>query len=161
MVAEGVFRRDLYYRLKVFEVQLPTLRQRKEDIPLLAVYFMGRMAAHLGKRMTRIAPEALTLLQRYDWPGNVRELQHVVERAVVVGAGPTLQCEDIALEKEKTEVSSSGELVSLEEMERRYLRRVLEQTGGVIAGPKGACAILRLPESTLRHRLRKLGLRRP
>ncbi|MEW6751948.1 MAG: two-component regulator propeller domain-containing protein [Candidatus Latescibacterota bacterium] len=158
MVAEGLFRQDLYFRLKVFEVRLPPLRQRREDIPLLALYFMGRMAAHLGKRMSHVSREALALLQQYDWPGNVRELQHVVERAVVVSGGPVVQAVDIVLEVGASPPVQTGQWVSMNEMERRYIQRVLEQTMGVIAGPRGACAILCLPESTLRYRIRKLGI---
>jgi DNA-binding NtrC family response regulator/ligand-binding sensor domain-containing protein len=161
MVAEDRFRQDFYFRLKVFEVQLPPLRQRQEDIPLLALYFMGRMAAHLHKQVSSFAPEALALLQGYHWPGNVRELQHVVERAVVVSAGPVVQAGDIALEVGKPTPLLTGEWVSMEEMERRYIEQVLEQTRGVIAGPRGACAILGLPESTLRYRIRKLGVKYP
>ena len=173
MVAAGSFRPDLYYRLPVFVVQLPPLRERQKDISLLAAYFMEKMAEHLGKRLTHFGAEAMALLEGYSWPGNVRELQHVVERAVVVCSGPEIRVQHIALSMGSAAASpeevaalvvrfpgSAGELVTLEEAERRYITQVLEQTGWVIAGSNGATEILGLPESTLRHRIRKLVIKR-
>ena len=160
MVEGGSFREDLYFRLQGFQVELPPLRERREDILQLANYFIERMAAHLDKEVTRLTPEALVMLQAYVWPGNVRELEHVVERAVTVCRGSVIRAEDIALEFGKTEQPPAKELVALEELERRYIREVLEHTGWVIGGRHGATAILGLPESTLRHRMKKLGIQR-
>jgi transcriptional regulator with AAA-type ATPase domain/ligand-binding sensor domain-containing protein len=159
MMKRGEFREDLYFRLQVFPVRLPPLRERQEDIPLLATYFAERMAAHLNKDIS-LAPEALAALETYPWPGNVRELEHVVQRAVVVCRGSAIGPEDIALdfgwsEPEKTEV-----LATLEENQRQHIRKVLEQTGWVIKGAGGAAVILGLPESTVRYYLKKLGIQR-
>ena len=159
MVHAGQFRGDLYFRLQVFPVRLPPLRQRRDDIPLLALYFMERMAAHLHKGVTHLAPESLSALQAYDWPGNVRELEHAVQRAVIVCRGAAIQTRDISLGSAVQD--SVEEFVTLEAYERRYISRVLEQTGWVIGGEQGAAAILGLNESTLRGRLRKLGIERP
>ena len=161
MVGEGSFREDLFFRLQVFPVRLPSLRQRREDIPLLVDYFMVSMAAHLHKTVTGVTSEALTLLKSYDWPGNVRELKHTVDRGVVVCRGETIQAEDMAVEAWKTEKKVGNGRVSLEENERNYIRQVLEETGWVIKGAQGAATLLGLHPSTLNHRIRKLGLGRP
>ena len=160
MVAEGLFREDLYFRLQVFPLRLPPLRERREDLPMLADSFMKQMAAHLNKKVTRLTPEVLTLLRAYDWPGNVRELEHVVQRAVIVCRGPTIQVEDIVLEKIAA-ANAIGEIVPLEEYERRYIRAVLEKMGWRIRGTQGAAALLHMHESTLRSRMKKLGIERP
>ena len=161
MVAEGSFRKDLYFRLQVFKVELPRLRERREDIPQLAHYFMERMAAHLGKEVDRLTPEALERLRSYAWPGNVRELEHAIQRAVIVCPGSAIRAEDIALEQSHTEKPAAPELLSLEEVERRHIRSVLEHTGWVISGAQGAAAVLGLHEATLRYRMKKLGIKRP
>ena len=161
MVEAGQFREDLYFRLRIFPVQLPPLNKRREDIPLLAVYFMQEMAAHLHKEVTQLTPEALHMLQAYDWPGNVRELEHTIQRAVIVCRGTAIQAEDIAQEPEKAEDDPLEELVPLETFERRYICRVLERTGWLIGGAHGAAAVLGLNVSTLRGRMRKLGIERP
>ena len=162
MVAQGTFRADLFFRLQGFEVQLPPLRARREDISLLALYFLTRSAAHLDKReIAQLSPEALARLQAHDWPGNVRELEHVVRRAVIVGNGPTLRVGDIALGSDTTTGPIPEEVVSLQEHERRYIQQVLERTGGVIRGPGGAAQLLNIPPSTLYGRMKKLGIERP
>ena len=158
MVHEGQFREDLYFRLAVFPVRLPPLRERVEDIPLLAVYFMERMAAHLNKDVHGLDEKAVAALQRYAWPGNVRELEHAVQRAVIVCRGSTIGTGEIALGPGSE--PPGGEVVPLEEVERRYIREVLEQAGWVVSGPRGAAALLGLNPSTLRGRMRKLGLHR-
>ena len=161
MVQAGRFREDLYFRLRVFPVWMPPLRERLEDVPLLAAYFMQRKAAHLNKQVTHLTPQALAMLQVYDWPGNVRELEHAVYRAVVVCQGPAIRPEDVLLELgKKVEDTTGKEIVPLEEYEGRYIRRVLEQTGWVIKGPRGAATLLGMPASTLRDRMKKLGIRR-
>ena len=157
-VQEGEFREDLYFRLAVFPVRLPPLRERQEDIPLLALYFMERMAAHLDKEVSRLDEGAVSALQRYGWPGNVRELEHALQRAVIVCRGSTVRAADIGLESGMG--LSSGEVVPLEEFERRYIREVLERAGWVISGAQGAAALLGVNPSTLRGRMRKLGIQR-
>ena len=158
MVAAGGFRMDLYYRLQVLPVRVPALRERRQDIHLLAFYFVARMAAHLQKTITEVAPEALNALETYDWPGNVRELEHAVKRAVVVCRGTVIRPEDIALGGEPGADDPGQRLTTLAEHERLYLSRVLDETGWVVAN---AAAILGLPPSTLRNRMRKLGIVRP
>ena len=161
MVGEGSFREDLFFRLQVFPVQIPSLRERQEDIPVLVEYFIEPMAAHLHKTITGVTSEALAMLKSYDWPGNVRELKHTVERGVVVCRGETIQAGDIAVEAWKVEKKVGNGRVSLEEIERRHISQVLEETGWVIKGPQGAAVLLGLHPATLNHRIRKLGLIRP
>ena len=161
MVTAGEFRSDLLYRLQVFTVHVPPLRERRQDIELLAYYFMGRMARHINKEVTDLTPDASSLLQAHPWPGNVRELENVIKQAVVVCRGSAIRPEDIALERRPTEEAPPGDRLTLEELERRYILEVLEDTGWVIKGKRGATAVLGLPESTLRHRMKKLGIRRP
>jgi len=160
MMSEGKFREDLYFRLQAFPTRLPPLRERREDIPQLAEYFIRRMAAHLNKQVTHLTSEALALLNAYDWPGNVRELEHAVQRAVIVCRGPAIQVRDIVLETEREDKDSSEEVVTLEEVERQHIQKVLERMGWVIRGPHGAAALLGLNEATLRFRMKKMGIRR-
>jgi len=161
MVQEGTFRADLFFRLRDFEVRLPPLRERRQDIPLLALYFLTRSAAHLNKReIAQLSPEALALLQSHNWPGNVRELEHVVRRAVIVGSGPVLDVQDIALGPDPTAGPAAGDIVTLQDHERSYIERVLERTGGVICGPNGAARLLDIPPTTLYSRMKKLGIKR-
>ena len=158
MVAEKLFREDLYYRLNTFPVTMPPLRERREDIALLATYFMERMAHHLNKRVSGLSPEAKLALVRYDWPGNVRELEHVVQRAVIVCRGQTVKAKDIALGVVKDGGTPLEEaLVTLEDYDRRYIQKVLETTGWVIRGPNGAATILGMHEATLRN-MTKCGM---
>jgi DNA-binding NtrC family response regulator/ligand-binding sensor domain-containing protein len=172
MVAAGTFREDLYFRLQVFPVHLPPLRQRREDIPLLAVYFLEPKAKHLNKPIAGLTPEAQIALQTYEWPGNVRELQHAVERAAVVCNAAEIGIEDLSMvgkthgkeqgeeQRGKQGGKSDAPLLTLSEVERQYIRSVLERVGWVIRGPQGAAAILGLPASTLRDRIKKLGIKR-
>ena len=161
MVRDGEYREDLYFRLQPFPVQLPPLRERRDDIPLLAAQFAQDMATHLGKEIAGIHPEALEALIAYDWPGNVRELEHVVKRAVVLCRGTTIQPTEFGLVAGDGTESPAGPLVPLAENERRYILEALEQTGWVIKGNRGAAAILDLPVSTLRSRMKRLGIVRP
>ena len=157
MVSEGHFREDLYYRLHAFPVQLPSLRERREDIDLLGMYFMNRMAGHLRKVVVGFTPDALDVLRSYAWPGNVRELEHAVQRAVIVCRGNAIRAGDLAL-GHGTAAPPEGEIVTLEDVERRHILTVLEQTNWVVAGNKGAAARLGLNASTLRSRMKKLGI---
>ena len=157
-VRKGRFRQDLYYRLNVFPITVPPIRQRKEDIPLLVQAFIERYARKLGKQITSIQKETMRMLQDYPWPGNVRELESVLERAVILCPGPVLQLAD------KLEISSLPLLSTvrtLEEMERSQILKILSESRWRIEGKDGAAAILGLNPSTLRARMHKLGIVRP
>jgi DNA-binding NtrC family response regulator/ligand-binding sensor domain-containing protein len=160
MVMDKTFREDLYFRLHAFPVTLPPLRDRREDISLLANYFMDRMAEHLRKGIDTITPEAITALERYHWPGNVRELQNVIQRAVIVCETSALAPPHLALGPGSVPGSLNGELITPEEYEKLFIQQLLEQSRGVIRGPEGAAALWGVPESTLRSRMKKLGISR-
>ncbi|MEW6755241.1 MAG: sigma 54-interacting transcriptional regulator [Candidatus Latescibacterota bacterium] len=161
MVAGGAFRADLFYRLEGFSVRLPALRERREDIVLLALYVMEKMAAHLGRQVTQLEPEALSLLQAYAWPGNVRELEHAVQRAVIVCREPVIRAADLAPESGTIHQDPSAGRLTPEEYERRYILSALEQADWLIKGSSGAAARLGLSATTLRRRMERLGIRRP
>ena len=157
-VRKGRFRQDLYYRLNVFPITIPPLRQRKEDIPLMVQAFIERYSRKLGKQITSIQKETMKVLQDYPWPGNVRELENIIERAVILCPGPVLQLTD------KLEISSSSlssTVRTLEETERNQILKILSETRWRIEGKDGAAAILGLHPSTLRARMHKLGIVRP
>jgi len=158
-VKSGTFRSDLYYRLSVFPVKVPALRDRKGDIPALARHFLRKYSRKLGKPLQDFSPLSLTRLTQYSWPGNVRELQNVVERAAILSRGPIAEVDDsldLRLEPETPPL-----LGTLQEVESAHIRRVLEQTHWVVEGERGAAAILDLHPNTLRYRMRKLNIRRP
>jgi formate hydrogenlyase transcriptional activator len=158
-VAEGQFRRDLYYRLHVFPITAPALRERKDDIPPLVEYFVARFAKKLGKAIPTVSDSLLATLMSYSWPGNVRELENVVERAVILAAGGGLPIDDAWLNPEPDD-ALPAEGASLETVERRHILRVLENTRWRIAGKDGAAARLGMKPSTLRSRMERLGVRR-
>jgi transcriptional regulator with GAF, ATPase, and Fis domain len=158
-VREGRFRADLYYRLNVFPICVPALRERKEDIPLLADHFMKIHAAKLSKNITRIPEREMRQLLRYDWPGNIRELQNVIERGVILSSGPDFRMPE--LETSGSAPMETGEAVTLADNEKRHLIKILEKTGWKVAGPEGAAFILGVPPSTLAFRMKKLGIKRP
>jgi transcriptional regulator with GAF, ATPase, and Fis domain len=157
MIADGTFREDLYYRLNVFPIRVPPLRERPEDIATLAWAFVDEFARALGKRIETIPKEQVLALQRYAWPGNVRELRNVIERAVITSPGPRLLIEP----PRSKVVSITREAVRLDEVEREHIRAVLERTGWRIRGSGGAAELLGLKPSTLEGRMAKLDLRRP
>jgi formate hydrogenlyase transcriptional activator len=157
-VTRGRFRTDLYYRLNVFPIQLPRLRERPEDIPILARYFAGRHAKALGKAVTDLSPESVARLQGYPWPGNVRELENIMERAVILSAGGRLDVPQKLLGAAPAGAQSKG--LSLRETEREHILKVLEQTGWQIEGPSGAARLLGLAPSTLRSKLKRLRIAR-
>jgi len=164
MVADHQFCADLYYRLNVFPVRIPPLRERAEDIPLLVSYFAQHYARRMNKPIESIPTEALTALQRHAWAGNVRELENFIERAVIVTRGSRLEIplaelttEAVANGGDKTALSSK--LISMEEMERTHIEEILRYTKGQVGGHGGAAEILDLPVSTLRSRMKKLGIR--
>ena len=154
-IRKGRFRQDLYYRLNVFPITVPPLRQRKEDIPLLVQAFIERYARKLGKQITSIPKETMKALQDYPWPGNVRELESVLERAVILCPGPVLQLAD---KLETASLPLSSAVRTLEETERSQILKVLSETRWRIEGKDGAAAILGLNPSTLRARMHKLGI---
>jgi formate hydrogenlyase transcriptional activator len=165
-VRQGRFRADLFYRLNVFPVAVPPLRERAEDIPLLVGYFAQKYSRRLKKRIETIPAEALDALSRYPWPGNIRELQNLVERAVILARGTELHIPLGELKPQagapppgEGRTEAAARLMTMEEMERDYVREVLRHTGGVVGGRGGAAEILGLPVSTLRSRMKKLGLR--
>ncbi len=195
-VAEGRFRRDLYYRLNVFPIFVPPLRERADDIPLLVNFFLQRFAKKFGKSAKHVTPETMQLLTHYSWPGNIRELQNVLERAMLLSPGETLRlapdfspapvpapapapavpgglssgqgCAPSAVatvstagKEESKPIAASGPARSLEEVERHHIESVLNQTNWMIEGERGAAKILNLNPSTLRSRMKNLGLKRP
>ena len=157
-VRKGRFRQDLYYRLNVFPITVPPLRQRKDDIPLMAQAFIARYSRKLGKQITSVQQKTIRTLQDYPWPGNVRELESVIERAVILCPGPVLQLAD------KLDISSppmSSPIRTLKETERNQIHKILSETRWRIEGKDGTAAILGLHPSTLRARMHKLGILRP
>ncbi len=155
-VQRGAFRADLFYRLNIFPIQVPPLRERHEDIPLLANFLVREFARRLGRRIHSITQKALEKLTGYEWPGNVRELANILERAVILCQGSVLQEEHLGIFPAAPPSSEAFE--TLEAAERRHILQALEKTGGVLAGPKGAAQLLGINRSTLWSRMRKLGI---
>jgi transcriptional regulator with GAF, ATPase, and Fis domain len=167
-VRDGRFRSDLFFRLNVVPLNVPPLRERVSDIPLLVTFFLSRFGTKFGRRIEGVDRETMDRLMRYPWPGNIRELQNVIERAVVLSSGPVLKLgpdlqpliADVQPPAADSATSASLPLVSLEEAERHHIEAVLAQTKGVIEGPDGAARILDLHPNTLRSRMKKLGVQR-
>jgi PAS domain S-box-containing protein len=159
-VRERRFREDLFYRLNVFPISIPPLRQRTQDIPLLAQYFTEKYARKMDKRIDSIPKSTIKTFLEYDWPGNVRELEHVIERGVIITSGPSFQLAG-QLRSSLSFDSEDEPLKDLAAMEREHILRVLQKTGWRIEGPSKAASILKLHPSTLRSRIKKLGIRRP
>jgi transcriptional regulator with GAF, ATPase, and Fis domain len=160
-VANGSFREDLFYRLNVFPIEVPPLRERKDDVLMLVEYFVRRYASRAGKTIRSIDKKTLDLLQAYDWPGNIRELQNVIERSVIL-SGETFAVDESWLptpsirrpDRTVSFVSSSGELRG----EREIIETALAACRGRVAGPSGAAAKLGVPPSTLDHRIKALHI---
>jgi transcriptional regulator with GAF, ATPase, and Fis domain len=156
-VRDGRFREDLLFRLNVFPIRLPALRERPEDIPLLAMAIVDELSASMGRQFDALSRNGLTALQRYHWPGNIRELRNVVERAMITADGPVLN-----IELPSTSVRRQGASpLSLKALEREHVLAVLQQTGWRIRGPRGAAVLLGLPPTTLENRMIRLGINRP
>jgi len=163
-VAEGILREDLYYRLNVIPIHLPPLRERADDIPLLVNHFIQKLARATGKDVRGISPEALAMLERHRWPGNIRELENAIERAIVLGAGPTLQVDSLPTELLRTSVTHDVTLeippegldleATLESIEQRLLRAALDRSGGV---QTRAAELLKMSFRQFRYKLQKLG----
>ncbi|MFY9610152.1 MAG: sigma 54-interacting transcriptional regulator [Blastocatellia bacterium] len=160
MVAEKKFRSDLYYRLSVFPIALPPLRERPEDIPLLVHFFANKFAQQMKKPIDRIPSETMASLTGYSWPGNIRELQNLIERAVILSRGPMLEVPQAELKPPKPETNQTNSS-TLEAVEREHILRILRDSNWVIGGPAGAAARLGLNRTTLNNRLRKLAIARP
>ena len=161
----GRFRPDLYYRLNVFPIGLPPLRERRADIPALVRHFAAKAARKLGRTLDGIAPQFVAQAQGYDWPGNIRELENLVERALIMSGASTLDASALLVPPAKEAAvppgTRQGAASSLEEVERAHIRQVLEATRWRIEGESGAARVLGLKPSTLRARMRKLGIRKP
>jgi len=157
-VRRGRFREDLWYRLSIFPITVPPLRERIDDIALLVDFFVDKISKRLGKSIESIPVSLMNTLQDYNWPGNIRELENVLERAVINSSGPKLHLVD-ELKKQHKDLTTAKK--TLNEVERDYIVRVLEQTHWKVSGQNGAAEILGLDRSTLRARMRKLGIRQP
>jgi transcriptional regulator with GAF, ATPase, and Fis domain len=157
-VRQNRFRDDLYYRLNVFPITLPSLRERREDIPLLAQHLANRFARTMPKPLKPIPDSVSRALQQYEWPGNIRELENVIQRAIILSSDGVISINDISLSSAKPATASVG--TTLEEIERNHIQRMLSTTLWRIEGRRGAAELLGLKPSTLRSRLRKLGIRR-
>jgi len=166
MVARGQFRSDLYYRLDVFPILLPALRERREDVPALVTHFVKVFSRRMGKQVDSIPPETMAAFQRYSWPGNIRELQNLVERSVILSRDGVLpnplhkkQTELMILSLHLTRTFHSS--MTLEDSDRTLIVNTLEQVGWVVGGPNGAATRLGLKRTTLHARMRRLGIKRP
>ena len=176
-VQAGRFRSDLFYRLNVFPIELPPLRERRSDIPQLVAFCLSQFSKRLGKKIDGVSGESMENLVNYPWPGNIRELQNVIERAIIVSAGPTLRLdrdlmpvaaaakgmeapETDAQEDRQADLESPRSLLTLDEVERNHILAALQHTSGVVDGPKGAAKILNLHPNTLRHRMDRLDIKR-
>jgi two-component system response regulator HydG len=156
LIKEGKFRPDLYYRLNVFHIELPPLRDRRQDIPLLVDHFIRKYALSMNRRITRISPQAMTMLQEHDWPGNVRELENAIERALVVGHEPELREEDFSIRASSDASALSAR--SLDDVERAHILHVMEECGN---NQTRAADVLHIDRVTLHNKLKKYGWTRP
>ena len=157
-VRKGAFREDLWYRLNIFPITMPPLRQRREDIPLLVNYFIDKISKRLGKSISLVPVNVMDVLQTYHWPGNIRELENVLERAVINSSSPKLRLAD-ELKKPNNALTQANRTIA--DVEREYIIRVLEQTHWKVSGNNSAAEILGLDRSTLRARMRKLDINKP
>ncbi|MEN2398887.1 sigma-54 dependent transcriptional regulator [Flavobacterium sp. MC2016-06] len=158
-VAEGRFRLDLYYRLNVFPIQLPTLKERKEDIEALANYFLKKYAASSRKNVSSISAAALAQLMQYDWPGNIRELEHLIERNVLLAKTNEIEKFDLPSNAVNPSSENTRKMKSMEEMEREHIMNALESCGGKVSGPGGAAELLKMQPQTLYSKMKKLGIK--
>jgi PAS domain S-box-containing protein len=169
-IKDNMFREDLFYRLNVFPITLPPLRERSGDVPLLAHFLVNKFASRIGRAITSISPDSMEFLVSYHWPGNIRELENILERAIILSNNSVLEIDPSILGLSLTRASSPANTsaadptpssTSLESIERNHILEVLKQTGWVIEGPQGAAKILDLHPNTLRSRLKRLGIERP
>ena len=163
MVKDGKFREDLYYRLKVFPIHVPPLRDRTDDIPLLVRYFVEKHAKKIGRKIEIIPGETMKSLKEWSWPGNVRELENFLERSVILSSGPVLRVPlaELEVEVETAEADTKlTTLTTLDETERQAILAALRESRGIIAGSEGAAARLGMKRTTLNSKMRKLGINR-
>ena len=161
MVADREFRSDLYYRLNVFPIVNPPLRERPQDVPVLARYFMDKFAARMHKRVTTIPSITLNALCKYDWPGNIRELEHLVERAVILSRGSTLEIPLDELRARTATAAPRAGAITLRDAEREHIWQALEDANWMVGGPSGAAARLGIKRTTLQSMMSRLGIERP
>jgi formate hydrogenlyase transcriptional activator len=158
-VATGTFREDLFYRLSVFPIEVPTLRERRQDIPVLVEYFIERYAKRAGKKITFIGKNTMGLFRAYDWPGNIRELQNVVERGVILCESETFDIEESWLQGESSPLPMpAGSLAALAKREREIIEGALSKCMGRVSGPSGAAALLEIPRQTLESKIASFGI---
>jgi formate hydrogenlyase transcriptional activator len=160
MILQNLFRSDLYYRLNVFPIHLPALRERPEDIPLLVQHCVQQATRRMRKTIDTIPSETMEALIRYRWPGNIRELENVIERAVILSPGPVLQLLPRDLKSRITPAQNADRDQTLEEVQRNHILRTLKETRWILSGPGGAASRLGLNRSTLYFRMKKLGVAR-
>jgi formate hydrogenlyase transcriptional activator len=161
MVAERQFRSDLYYRLSVFPIRLPALRERPEDIPLLVLYFVSLFARQMNKQIDTICPEVMDSLKHHDWPGNVRELENLIERSVIMSTGRILNLSSAELDESRRSTKRPApQSATLEECDRDHILKTLKETRWRVGGPNGAAARLGLKRTTLIWKMQKLGIAR-
>jgi len=155
-MAKGQFRSDLYYRLSVFPIRLPALRERRSDIPLLVRYFVGKHGRRMNKSIETIPTETMNALMSWKWPGNVRELENFIERSLILSSGPTLNAplEELVPRPQESRADA------IESVQREHIVRVLRETGGVIGGPHGAATRLNMKRTTLQSLMQRLGISR-
>lgn len=161
-VAEGRFRSDLYYRLNIFPISLPALRDRREDIPLLAGYFIRRFAKKAGRQITTLSNRALQDMVSYNWPGNIRELEHLIERSVLLSSGDTIKQVHLPSSKQIAQTTGPDEvsLRTIDENERDHILKILKYCGGKLSGEGGAAQILGVPAGTLYSKMKRLDIKR-
>jgi formate hydrogenlyase transcriptional activator len=160
-IAAGTFRSDLFYRLNVFPIEMPSLRNRREDIPLLVEYFIDRFARQAGKSFRAVTQKSLDLLQSYPWPGNIRELQNVIERSVIVCESENFSVDESWLSRQPSATEPNPELALSKRPlaeEKAIIEAALSESGGRVYGPSGAAAKLGIPRSTLEHKIRSLKI---
>jgi len=159
-IAAGRFRADLFYRINVYPITVPPLRKRREDIPLLVKHFVSQIGPDMGKKIDKIPTKVMEQLNAYDWPGNIRELRNVVERSLITSPSSTFQLADLSIEMHKSFSPPSNQRISLDEIQQQHIQHVLNETGWKINGAGGAAEILQMKPSTLRNRMKKLGIKR-
>jgi DNA-binding NtrC family response regulator len=161
-IASGTFRADLFYRLNVFPIHVPPLRNRKEDIPMLVEYFVKRYAEKAGKQIRKIDKNTLKLCQSYPWPGNIRELQNIIERSVILCTGDTFSIDGAWLSSQNLARPRSSRLLTetLHSYEKELIEAALAESNGKVAGPNGAAAKLGIPRSTLDLKIKQLNIKK-
>jgi len=160
MIQDREFREDLFYRLNVFPIEIPPLRERREDIPLLIHYFVARLARRMQKRIKSIPKQSMELLVNADWPGNVRELENFIERCVILTQGEDLHVPRAELKRSPIRTASAGAAATFEQAERQVIIDALKSASGKIAGNNGAAARLGLKRTTLQNKMRRLNISR-